>query len=108
MTQLSREGREKVIKTTRATVALRRKLMEESIPFLERCANDAPIGTCIVCGEPNPFSLDKHHPYGREVDSKTVVLLCASCHRIFDKGGSLDMLKERRDRLLDMNRAFVP
>ena len=80
--------------------------MEASLPFLEECAKDAQKGTCIVCGEPNPFCLDDHHVYGRDVDSKAVVPLCASCHRIYDKEGSIDMLRERRDRLLDVNRSF--
>jgi len=82
--------------------------MVESLPFLEKCAKDASADTCIVCGETNNFCLDKHHPYTKAVDPDTTVSLCASCHRIYDRGQGLNMLKERRGRLLEVNRDYRP
>jgi hypothetical protein len=92
--------------TARATIAKRRKLMAKSVPFLKKCARDARDGVCIVCGEPNRFCLDNHHIHTKAIDPISIVLLCASCHRVYDKGGSLEVLRERRDRLLHVNRAY--
>ena len=103
---LSDEGREKLRMTARKNIALRIELTAASVEFLEECAKTAHPGTCIVCGEPNPYCLDNHHPFTKSVDPRTTVLLCASCHRITDKHGRLDMLKERRERLLELNQAF--
>ena len=84
------------------------KKQEESNPFLLDCAKNAPVNmpVCVVCWEVNYACLQEHHPNGRQVYPNSTVTLCASCHAVYTRGGGLQELQERRDRLLEVNKAF--
>lgn len=105
--ELSEEGREKVRQTVLKTIEARKKVQELSLPFIRECEKDAPAECCVVCWEMNRYCLDWDHPRGRRIDPIYKIRLCASCHRIYDKGGGLEELHERRGRLLDWNRAWL-
>lgn len=36
---------------------------------------------CVICGEADPRTLEKHHIAGRAFDSQSVVFACRNCHR---------------------------
>jgi len=65
--------------------------MHEADPFLLKWMEKAKPNRCIVCGESMVFCLDIHHT----ISPKRKVTLCASCHRVFDKGGGIEQLKIR-------------
>ncbi|MCP8307258.1 MAG: HNH endonuclease [archaeon] len=101
----SEESRRKVSKTARKTVNGRYDFMLTVAPYLQRWKEKAKPYTCVVCGENMKIVLDKHHIdpslKGKEEYNHpdNVVLLCASCHRIFDKkGGSVSDFLERHKR----------
>lgn len=81
-----------MIHATKRTVRGRRKHMREADPYLIKWAEEAKPNTCVVCGESMTYCLDRHHT----ISPKKIIWLCASCHRIFDKGGGIKELKERR------------
>jgi hypothetical protein len=99
----SNETRGKVIATAKKTVEERIKKMVEAAQDLEQWDKESGEGVCVVCGEFISKCLDSHHPYSKADRPNYTVTICASCHRIFDKNGGLDELKERRQRYWNYN-----
>lgn len=91
-------SRNKVKETGRRTNEGRRERMSEAAAYLEERSKESPDGVCVVCGDFMDKSLDEHHPYIKAKNPICKVSICGSCHRIFDKGGGLDELKERKAR----------
>jgi hypothetical protein len=95
----SEETRKKVSDTAKRTIAKRKEKTQETNSLIMEWNKSAKPNTCIVCGESNQHSLDKHHPEGKDKNPHFIVTICASCHRVFDKGGGKEELIERRKRL---------
>ena len=100
--KLSSNGRKKVRKTAKGTQISRKKKTKEAAPYLIELDKQVGPLYCIVCGEFFEYCLDKHHP-DKKAYPRLRVTVCASCHRVFDKGGGLLELKERRKRYYKYN-----
>ena len=96
--QLSEKGREKVRKTVKTTIRSRKRKMRQAAKYLEKWDRESRESICVACGEFMKECLDDHHPHGKAKKPHYTVILCASCHRIFDKNGGLNELKIRRKR----------
>lgn len=101
--KLSNEGSEKLRKTRENTIAGRKHKELEAAPYLNKWDKESREGVCVVCGEFIEKCLDGHHPYGKAKNPHYTVMLCGSCHRIFDKTGGLCELKMRRKRYWNYN-----
>lgn len=99
----SEETRRRVSNTAKRIVKDRIKKQIEAIPFLIKCSKSSKNGSCVVCAEFVYYCLDNHHLEGRKKNKQSCVSLCASCHRIFDKGGGREELKLRRKRYYKYN-----
>lgn len=85
-------GKESAVKQKQRILAVR-----EYLSTLKKTSNGEDI--CIVCGESMKNTLDRHHVDGnrKNNDPNNLVIICASCHRIFDKAVSPE------EALLDLN-----
>lgn len=45
----------------------------------EDIRNGISVSRCVICGEDDPFVLEKHHIFTRDA-SEEVTLLCKNCH----------------------------
>lgn len=101
--KIGKKTRKKLSRTATNTVLKRKQKQKEAVAYLKKLNKQAMPNYCIVCGEPNQYCLDVHHPEGRKKNPKFKIKICASCHRVFDKGGGLKQLKERRKRYYKYN-----